>query len=179
MHNIVKKTLEIYLREKRIITQSELNTDEISYINQKNSVFVTLYNDWKIVASQGRIQCKKENTLMELIDISLACLKDSRFSENLAKLESLQNIQIRVDLIEPTSRRMLKDISELSIRDEWIIFLSQNFKALSVILPNMIKIDPTAQKYFEIAKKKANITQNLEFSDYVIYWLKTKIFSNF
>lgn len=33
----------------------------------------------------------------------------------------------------------------------------------------MIKIDPTAQKYFEIAKKKANITQNLEFSDYVIY----------
>lgn len=45
MHNIVKKTLEIYLREKRIITQSELNTDEISYINQKNSVFVTLYND--------------------------------------------------------------------------------------------------------------------------------------
>lgn len=55
---------------------------------------------------------------MELIDISLACLKDSRFSENLANIEAITNLQIRVDLIEPTSRRMLKDISELSIRDE-------------------------------------------------------------
>lgn len=179
MHNIVKKTLEIYLKEKRIITQSELTTDEIIYINDKNPVFVTIYHNWKVIASQGRIQCKKENTLMELIDISLACLKDSRFSENLANIDAIANLQIRVDLIEPTSRRMLKDISELSVRDEWIIFLSQNLKALSVILPNMIKINPTAQKYFEIAKQKANITQNLEFSDYVIYWLKTKIFSNF
>lgn len=45
MQNIVKKTLEIYLREKRIITQSELTTDEVAYINDKNPLFVTLYHN--------------------------------------------------------------------------------------------------------------------------------------
>lgn len=179
MHNTVRKILEIYLREKRIIAQSEFTTAEIPYTRVKNALFVTLYSHGRVIASQGRIQCKKENTLFECLDLTLLCLKDSRFSAELQTLEALSGIQIRVDMIESNSRRILANISDLNVRSEGIIFLSQNLGVLSVILPNMIRLDPTPEKYFALAQQKAGITTPLSHSDYVIYGLSTKQMSDF
>lgn len=50
---------------------------------------------------------------------------------------------------------------------------------MSVILPNMIKNDPSPELYFEFAKQKAGITESLTNRDYVIYGLKTQIFTDF
>lgn len=177
MLQLARKTLETYLKEKRLLTQSDFSSEDLPYLNEKNAIFVTLYYQWKVIASQWRIQCKKENSLFECIDLTLACLKDPRFSENLQTLEALFHLQIRIDIIEAQSRRILKNISELNVRDEWIIFLSQNLGVLSVILPNMIKLDPTPEKYFEFSKQKAWINTPITDKDYVIYGLKTKILS--
>lgn len=124
-------------------------------MKEKNAAFVTLYHAGKVIASQGRIQCKKENTLYEVLDLTLACLTDSRFSENLKNPDMIANISVRVDILTKESRRILKNISELNIRDEGLIFLSQNLGKMSIILPNMVKINPTPENFLEIAKKKA------------------------
>ena len=90
MHEVVRKTLQIYLRERRVLGHSDFPQGDLSYLNEKNAVFVTLYFGGKVIASQGRINCKKENTLYECVDLALACLTDPRFSENLKNPDLLE-----------------------------------------------------------------------------------------
>lgn len=118
MHTLVRKTLQLYLTEKRIIVQSDFPSDITPHLVTKDSVFITLYYEGRVIASSGRIQCKKESTIFECIDNTLLCLKDERFVTNLQNPESLSKIHIRTDRFTPRNRRMLKDISELDIRKE-------------------------------------------------------------
>jgi len=43
MIQLVRKTLDIYLREKRVVSQSDFTPDAQTYFTKKDSVFVTLY----------------------------------------------------------------------------------------------------------------------------------------
>ncbi len=173
MISFVRKALEIYLREHRIITSTEFTAEDIVYTTSKNSVFVTLYFNGKVIASQGRIACKKENTLAECLDLTLACLKDPRFSENLQNIDLLSRIAIRVDTFDASSRRQIKSVSELQA-DEGLIFLSPSLGKMSVILPYMID-NPSSEKFLDFAKQKAGITEDIAATDYFLYALKTSI----
>ncbi len=176
----VRKILEIYLGEKRIITQSEFPNELISHASSKEAVFVTLYREWRIIASSGRIQCKKENTLFECIDNSLLCLKDERFLSALQTPEGLSSLSIRVDRFWTDKRRVLSNITDLDIRNEGIIFLSQNLGALSVILPNMVHVGSTAESYFDLASKKAWLDgKSINPDEYVIYGFITEAETDF
>lgn len=177
---LVRSTLEIYLREKRIITQSEFPPDTLSEASSKDAVFITLYYEWRVIASTGRIQCKKENSLFECVDNTLLCLKDERFAPALQVLESLDKIRIRVDRFAPKNRRVLSKIDELDIRNEWLILLAQNLSALSIILPHMVHVGSTPESYLELAAKKAwvDIT-SLDSREYVLYGLTTVSESDF
>ena len=118
MYKLVRKTLETYINEKRIITQSDIPTDLLSMMSTRQSVFVTLYMDGRVIASSGRIQCQKENTIYETIDVTMLCLKDSRFVSSLQSPENLLNIHIRVYTFTPEDRRMIQSATEMSVRDE-------------------------------------------------------------
>jgi AMMECR1 domain-containing protein len=118
MHQLVRKTLETYLDEKRIITQSDIPADMLAMMSTRQSVFVTLYMDGRVIASSGRIQCQKENTVYETIDVTMLCLKDSRFAPSLQSSENLAKIHIRVDTFASDDRRMIQSASEMSVRDE-------------------------------------------------------------
>jgi hypothetical protein len=71
-----------------------------------------------VIASSGRIQCQKENTVYETIDVTMLCLKDSRFAPSLQSSENLAKIHIRVDTFASEDRRMIQSASEMSVRDE-------------------------------------------------------------
>ena len=175
MYKLVRKTLETYINEKRIITQSDIPTDLLSMMSTRQSVFVTLYMDGRVIASSGRIQCQKENTIYETIDVTMLCLKDSRFVSSLQSPENLLNIHIRVDTFSPEDRRMIQSATEMSVRDEWLILLSQNLGVMSVVLPHMIHLDPTPERYFALACQKVGLDPNtLTHADYVLYALKTR-----
>ncbi len=179
MHTLVRKTLEIYINEKRLITQSDFPTDILPMMWKKESVFVTLYYDGKIIASSWRIQCQKENVVFECIDNTLLCLKDPRFTGTLQSPENLKKIHIRVDLFASEDRRMLQNISELSVRNEWLIFLSQNLWLMSVVLPHMVHLDATPERYFDLICQKLSLDPSkLTHSDYILYALKTKEFTD-
>lgn len=113
MISLVRKTLDVYLREKRVITQSEFPADIARFFERKEAVFITLYFEGRVIASSGRIACQKENSVYECIDNTLLCLKDERFSGSLQTLESLENIHIRIDLFGPQHRRVLQSIDDL------------------------------------------------------------------
>ncbi len=174
MISLVRKTLEVYLGEKRIITQSDFPTDISTYTSKKDSVFVTLYYEGRVIASSGRIQCKKENTVLECIDNTLLCLKDERFSPALQTLEMLPGIRVRVDIFNAQNRRILQSINDLDISKEWLILLSQNLGAMAVILPHMVHVGATPESFFSLACKKAWLDQKkLTSADYVIYAIST------
>ncbi len=179
MHHLVRKTLEAYINEKRLITQSDFPIETIAMMWKKEAVFVTLYHDGRVIASSGRIQCQKENSVFECIDNTLLCIKDTRFTAALQSSVSLENIHIRVDVFGPEDRRMIQDISELSVRSEWLIFLSQNLGIMSLVLPHMIHLDPTPERYYDLACKKMWLDPSkLTSSDYILYALKTREFTD-
>jgi AMMECR1 domain-containing protein len=155
MFSIVRITLETYLREKRIITLSDITTDITPYISTKEAVFVTLYYEGRIIASSGRIACAKENTFYECIDNTLKCLQDPRFTSEIQDIDKLRDIHVRVDRFSPTDRRILQDVSLLDTKTEGIMILSQNLGKLAIILPNMVHIDSSAQAYFRLVCQKA------------------------
>lgn len=169
MYALVRKTLEVYLREKKIIVLSDFPPELSVHMKTKESVFVTLYHSGKIIASSGRIMCTKENTLYECIDNTLLCLKDPRMA-SLQNPESLSDIRIRIDRFSPENRRILHSIDELDMAREGMIFLSQNLGCMSVILPHMLHVDPTPAAYFSLACQKAGVDEkSLTAEDYVIY----------
>ena len=118
MHALVRKTLDTYLREKRIITLSDFPPESIEYTTLKDAVFVTIYHEGRVIASSGRIACKKENSLFECIDNSLLCLKDPRFTLEIQDISKLPDIRIRTDRFRPENRRVLRDIAELDTSRE-------------------------------------------------------------
>ena len=119
MHHVARKILETYLGEKRIPTIEELDLSGSEHETTKQISFVTLYKNGKVIASSGRIHLKKPNTLFELIENTLFCLKDPRFIEAIKIPEDLKDVQIRVDLINSErGRRVLKNIGELDIKRE-------------------------------------------------------------
>ena len=180
MNEIVRKILSVYLSEKRTVTPQELSSDANQYVNMRDAVFVTLYHGGDIIASSGRIQCKRENTLQELIENTLLCLKDSRFSEKLQSPEELLTLKIRVDRFAPSDRRVLASIQDLNISKEWLIFLSQKYGAMSVLLPNIVNIASTPEQYLDLVIRKAELEPSvLTAWDYIIYGLKTIVTSDF
>lgn len=179
MHTLVRKALEIYIQEKRVITQSEFPASITQMMWKKEAVFITLYNNARVIASSGRIQCQKDNSVFECIDNTLLCLKDNRFRSELQNPDDLAHIHIRVDVFGPNNRRMIQNISELSVRDEWLIFLSQNLWIMSVVLPHMIHLDPTPERYFDLACQKAWLEPSkLTPADYILYAIKTQEFTD-
>jgi AMMECR1 domain-containing protein len=180
MYTLVRKTLEIYLKEKRIITQTQFPQDVEVHLNSQNAVFVTLYLDERVIASSGRIQCKKQNTVYECIDNTLLCLKDSRFHAEIQNPESLEKIHIRVDYFWKENRRLLQSINDLDVGREWILLLSQNKGVMSIILPHMMLVWATPASLFSLACKKAWLDeQSLKQGDYVIYGVSSTTLSDF
>jgi hypothetical protein len=175
MISLVRKTLDIYLREKRVITQSDFPTDISEYLTLRDAVFVTLYHEGRVIASSGRIACTKENSVFECIDNTLLCLKDTRFTTGLQTPESLDKIRVRVDMCSPTDRHILQSIDELDTSREGLILLSQNLGVISVVLPHMVHVDPKPAVYLALACQKSGLDiTKLTPADYVLYGLKTR-----
>ena len=100
MHNIAKKVIEIYLNEKKIPTLDELGISGHNDLKTKNLSFVTLYKDGSVIASSGRINLKKPNTISELIENTLFCLKDPRFIGMEKLLEEISKLETEEEIID-------------------------------------------------------------------------------
>lgn len=180
MHKIARRIIETYLREKKILTIEELGLSGTEHETSKNLIFVTLYRNGWVIASSGRIHLKKPNTLFELIENSLFCLRDPRFSESVKNPDELTNVQIRIDMIQSDGRRILWNISELDTKREWLILLSQSKNTIGVLLPNITNVASTPDEYYQIVCKKAGVNpEDLKPEDMILYGIESTVFSEF
>lgn len=180
MHKIARKVIETYLNEQKIPTLEELGVVENQDVNTKNLSFVTLYKDWKVIASSWRINLKKPNTLLELVENTLFCLKDPRFVENIKNPLEIKNIKIRVDIINNEQRKVINKLDEIDINKHGLIIISQSQNKLGVILPNMANIISNPQDLFELVCLKAWIdSKNTSEEDYILYSIESYQYSDF
>lgn len=180
MHAIARKVLVSYLSEKKIPTLEELSATELPDAKTKHLVFVTIYKDGAIVGSSGRVHAKRENTILELVDNTLACLSDVRMAQALITPADLDKIKIRVDIIRNEDRRILQSYKDIDVKTEGYILLSQNLGKLAVLLPHITNIAGSAEELFDIVCKKAGLEPaKLTSSDYVLYGIKSTSYSEF
>lgn len=180
MHNIARKVVEIYLNEQKIPTIEELWLINNEHNSTKNISFVTLYKDGKVIASSGRINMKKANTLLELIENSLFCLKDSRFVWTIKNPLEIRNVKFRVDLVSNNQRKVVEKISDIDISKQWLILISQSKWKLWVILPNIANLVWTPEDLFHLVCKKAWLEPSeLKEEDYILYSIESEQFSDF
>lgn len=180
MHSLVRLTLTTYLREKRLPKTEEIPAGLSQHLSLRYGVFVTLRYQGKIIASSGRIQCQKENTLAECIDNTIKCLQDKRFSAELQSLEELEKVEIRVDILDPSHRRIIQDIHELDPAHEGLILLSQSQSVMSILLPGIEPSAQTAEDILSIASQKAGVNiSTLGRTEYILYAITTEKMGDF
>ncbi len=180
MHEIAKKVIERYINEQKIPTIEELGVQFDENMNTKDCSFVTLYKDWKVIASSWRINIKKPNTITELIENSLFCLKDPRFIEAIKNPLELKKVKFRVDIIKQDQRKIVNVLDDIDINKQWLVIISQTLWKMWVILPHMVNLVSSPKELFDLVCLKAWIDQtNLQETDYYLYSIETSEFSDF
>ncbi|EKE28047.1 MAG: hypothetical protein ACD_3C00106G0006 [uncultured bacterium (gcode 4)] len=180
MHTIAKKVIEMYLNEQKIPTIDELWVWSHPENLTKKLSFVTLYKDGKIIASSWRINAKKANTIAELIENALFCLKDPRFIEAIKNPLEIRSVKFRVDIIADSQRRILNSIDEFDITKNWAIILSQTLWKAGVILPNIANLVSTPRDLFELVCRKADIDPStVKEEDYYLYAIESDQYNDF
>ncbi|MDD2565332.1 MAG: AMMECR1 domain-containing protein [Candidatus Gracilibacteria bacterium] len=180
MHKVAKKVIEMYLNEQKIPTVEELNLLTHEHSGTKNISFVTLYKDGKVIASSGRVNIKKANTILELIENALFCLKDPRFVEAIKNPLEIKNVKFRVDLISNNQRKVVNNLDEIDISKDGLIIICQPLGKLGVILPNMANMVSTPQDLFNLVCMKAGLdSKELKEDDYILYSIQSTQFSDF
>lgn len=179
LNTAARKILETYVKERKIITVEELDLPDETK-KSKHLAFVTLYYNGEVIASSGRVHLKRENTALELTENTLSCLQDPRFAKAIANPEELQNVQIRVDIITPENRKLVTDTKTIDIRKQGVLFISQNFGVISVLLPNMAANATSGEDLFFVACKKASVDMaSLKNEDYYLYSIESTVYSDF
>ena len=105
-----------------------------------------------------------------------AISKDSRFSPLTANEAS--DLKIRIDKI--SSRNMLKDksVKDIDPTRSGIIAIKNDYSRLACILPNINPKLISGEDFVWVLKEKLN-EQSFKEADYVIYEIKTEIFTNY
>lgn len=180
MNKAARKILETYLNEKKIISTDELWLGNHALAKTKDLSFITLYKDWKIIASSWRINIKKANTIQELVENTLFCIKDPRFAEAIKNPLEIIKINFRVDIITNDQRAIISDLKDVDPKKNWLILISQNLWKIWVILPNISNLISTPKDLFSLVCKKAELDVNtIKEDDYILYKIESTVYSDF
>ena len=108
MLDIAKQTIDFYMKNLQTPKIYDLKVENNPLINQKISVFITLYYKWEIRGSAWNIKEIKDNWVSEIIENTIHALsKDDRFQP--VSLNEAPDLKIRIDKI--SSREILKEKS--------------------------------------------------------------------
>lgn len=177
MIQIAKQTIDFYFKNFKTPKIEKLNIDDSSLLENKWSIFVTIYKSWEIRWSSWNIKEIKTNLAEEVIENTIwAISKDSRFKA--IKLNEAKNLKIRIDKI--TDRKVLQDkeIMQIDPTKSWILAIKKDYESMAVILPNINPILLSWEDLIPILEAKFN-TKKFEEKDYILYQIETEVTDNF
>ncbi len=177
MLEIVKQTIDFYMKNLTKPKISDLNFEDKSLLWKRSSCFVTIYHKGIIRWASWNIKEIKENSAEELIENTINALtNDKRFKK--ITLNETKELNIRVD--EIISREILKDwkIEKIEPTSAWVLVIKKDYEKMACILPN---IDPKIlswEDYINILVEKLE-EKNFNPDDYIIYEIKTETKTNY
>lgn len=147
---LARKTIEVYLKEGRIIDIPSGLTDEM---RQRAGVFVSLHRHGDLRGCIGTFAPTQENVAKEVIMNAIsASTRDPRFLP-MDKSE-LDGLEISVDVL--SSPEPVKDISELDAKKYGVIVSAGPKRGL--LLPDLDGVD-TPERQISICRQKAGISE--------------------
>lgn len=173
MLDIAKQTIDFYMKNLQTPKIYDLKVENNPLINQKISVFITLYYKWEIRGSAWNIKEIKDNWVSEIIENTIHALsKDDRFQP--VSLNEAPELKIRIDKI--SSREILKEksIKQIEPTISWVIVIKKDYSKMACILPNINPKLLTWEDFIPILKEKLNESDFKE-TDYIIYEIKTEV----
>ena len=177
MLEIIEQIIKHYLQYKTTPTVNDLKIEDITLMEDKQSLFVTLYKNGEIRGSSGNINGNKRPLITELIENTVYALsKDSRFDP--VELKEIQDIKIRLDII--TSRDVLwdKKLKDIDPSKSGILTIKKDYENIALILPNMHPILLTWSDFIDVLKSKLSVTDFKE-EEYLLFEIKTETHRNF
>jgi len=177
MISIAKQTIDFYLKNFKTPKTEELNIEDKTLLENKWSIFVTIYKKWEIRWASGNIKEISENLAEEIIKNTItATSKDSRFKP--IKLNEVKDLKIRIDTI--TNRTILWDNEILQVDPvkSWVLVIKKDYSLMAVILPNINPLLLTWEDLIPVLKEKFN-TKEFKEKDYIIYSIETSVVDNF
>lgn len=180
MNTIAKKALAFFLAHQRAPTPEELGAQAHPLAASKHLAFVTFYKNGAVVASSGRVEPKKPNTVAECADNAALCAQDPRFAAaGLSKPGDADALRCRVDVIDKANRRMVKSAAEVDALREGMLVISQAEGKLGLVLPGVAPAVTSSQELYEVALRKAGLPASTPQESVVIYALASQVFSDF
>lgn len=173
MIKIVKQTINYYTKYFKTPTVNDIIFEDESILNKQWSIFVTIYKNWEVRWSAWNIKEIKSSLIWELIENTIEAIsKDSRFEP--LKLDEINDIKIRVDIIN--NRTILADsgIKKLDPVKYWILAIKKDYEKIACILPNINPILFTWEDFIPVLKEKLN-EKKFDEKDYILYSIETEI----
>ena len=179
MLDIIEQIIKFYLQYKKSPDVSDLKLEDTSLMEEKKSIFITLYKNGEVAGSSGCINGNKKPLISELIDNTVYALsKDDRFEK--LELKDLESIKVRLDIIE--SRDVLDDkentLEKLDPSKSGILAIKKDYENIALILPNIHPILLTGEDFKDVLQKKLN-EKKFQKEDYLLFEIKTQIHRNF
>lgn len=175
MLDIVEQVIKFYLENKKIPTKNDLDIKDLSLLERKWNVFVTIYKNWNIAWNSWNIVEIENDIVNELIKNTIYALWDKRFPD--LTIDDLWKIKIRIDII--TNRILLnnKKISDINPVKSWILVIKKDYNKLAVILPNISSTLTSSKDIENVLSNK--LEEKFIIENYIVYEFETEILTNY
>lgn len=176
MIDLVKQTIDYFLKNKKEPDLSVLNVKDKSILEGKGCCFVTVYLNGQVRWSAWNIKELEPNLAKEIVKNTIEAIsKDVRFSPVMEK--EVKNLKIRLDIIK--DRKILKEgmINKLDPVKEGIMAIKKDWEKLAVILPNISPKLLTWEDFIPVLKSK--LGGSFEEKDYQLQEVFTEVHRNY
>lgn len=179
MLNVIEQIIKYYLQYKKAPSVNDLQLEDTSLMEEKKSIFITLYKNGEIRGSSGCINGNKRALISELIDNTVHALSgDARFDP--VELTEIQDIKVRLDII--TSREVLDDkehtLEKLDPSKSWILAIKKDYEKIALVLPNIHPVLLTWEDFIDVLEKKLD-EKKFQKENYLLFEIKTEIHRNY
>lgn len=191
MVDIVKQIIKYYLEFQKIPTKNELDIKDLSLLEKRWNLFVTLYKNGNIVGNSGNVVEIENDIVNELIKNTIFALGDKRFPD-LAS-EDIEKINIRIDIM--TSRVLLgwkmmmdkdgkqvpnpnyKNIKDINPVKSWVLAIKKDYEKLAVILPNISSTLTSGSDLLDVLSRK--LDEEFKEDNFILYEIQTEVLSDY
>jgi len=175
MLDIVIQIIDFYFKNNESPKVEDLNISDISFLEKRWSIFVTLYISGIIKGSSGNIKEIEKNIIEELIENTISALNDERFEK--INIDNKDFLKIRIDEIvsrwKPISDNEIKNIDPLK---SGILVIKTDYEKSATILPNISWKLITWEDFIPVLSNK--LAEDFDAKNYIIYKIETQVYSN-